>query len=73
MWRILVLAIAGWLICSFFAWGLHFAYFQRNWPNLAEEQYARDLGIAISTGLIGGPIALVVELCLSHGKGLRWF
>ena len=24
MWRILVLAIAGWLICSFFAWGLHF-------------------------------------------------
>ena len=49
------------IMCSVLAFGLTFAYFQRRWPTIAEEQYTKDRAFAFFLSLYG-PIALIVVL-----------
>ncbi len=61
-----------WLICGILAYGLTFAYFQRQYPTLAETEYESDFRFALSAGM-AGPIGLGV--CLLSGDwrhGFKW-
>lgn len=61
-----------WLTCGICAYGLTFAYFQRQWPALAEEKYGSDFKFALLTGTLG-PFGLYVSL-LDYGTrhGFKW-
>jgi len=47
-----------WVICGVLAYGLSFAYFQRNWPSIAEQEYYSDMLFSIFIGVLG-PIGLL--------------
>lgn len=49
-----------WIICGILTYGIHFGYFQRKYPELAEKNYKKDMGDAILFGLTG-PIGLCVS------------
>ena len=62
---IIPIIILGWLLCSFLAYGIMFAYFQREFPTLAEEGYRHDMGTSLLIARVFGPLALLVYFCLS--------
>lgn len=68
-----LVVIVGWTICGVFAYGGTFAYFQRNWPLLARDQYWMDMIFSLFIGL-GGPAGLLPTVVLSqfrHGLKFR--
>lgn len=75
MTGIIFLCIGLWLLCAVGAAGFWVAYMQASFPLSAGEQYREDLGSGLCTGLVGGPIALVVTFLLSglgqYGWSLR--
>jgi len=52
--------IFAWLICGVLFWGMWFAYFQGKFPEIADEDYRENLGLAVFFGLIFGPLGLFV-------------
>lgn len=55
-----------WVGCSFFSYGMIFAYFQRKYPTIADSQYKEYQLFAIVFSIFG-PIAFLV--CLIGGYG----
>jgi len=47
-----------WVICGVISYGLDFAYFQRKYPSLAEQDYKRDIRMCIFFAIFG-PINLI--------------
>ena len=71
------LAIAAWLACSVVIYGASFAYFQREYALLAEDDYAKDKSFSIFLGVLGlisGPIGLALNYILfdKFKHGLKW-
>lgn len=54
------LFVAVWIICAIPTYGLWVAYFQREWPDLAQDDWLTDRLIGAITSLIGGPIGLII-------------
>ena len=71
---IAALIAAGWLGSAALSYGIMFAYFQRKWPTLADEDYRSDMGGTAGFSLLGGPIALLVSIFFSGfcQYGLKW-
>ena len=68
----LLLGMLVWVVCGVLSYGLNFAFFQRKFPTLADEEYARDLRFAVITSFLG-PVALFANLCACGIKhGLKW-
>jgi len=59
----MVLFILGWLLCGILNYGLMFAYWQREFPSLAEDAYEEDRMHSLVSSL-AGPCALIA--CLYH-------
>ena len=62
-----------WALAGFWAYGVAFAYFQRKWPELAEEYAEKNRQLARLLA-VGGPIGLLVALFNSEGMryGVLW-
>jgi len=54
-----IAAVVIWVICGVLAYGICFGYLQRKFPDIAEEEYRRDMGTSVLFGF-GGPITLSV-------------
>ena len=70
--------IVTWISSPPLIYGMTFAYFQRQYPTLAEEERRSDIGEACLQamfGIIGGPLALAAVYLLSkrakHGLKFR--
>jgi len=50
-----------WTICGVLTYGITLAYFQRNYPEIAKEDYREDVGFSVLFGIVG-PIGLFVSL-----------
>ena len=61
----------GWAVCGFLAYGRTLAYFQRNWPDIADKGRAADIYKACLMAVIG-PIGLVIAMLLSDSHGFMW-
>lgn len=70
-----VVIFALWMLCAVGAAGFTFAYFQGEYPSIAQHMRRTNLGMAVVIGVIGGPIALFVTFCFSgfgeHGWRLK--
>lgn len=70
---ILSIYIAVCLVLGVLSYGVTFAFFQREWPSLAEEHYASDLGFAVCIGILAFAIppvilvALIGSVSFKHG------
>jgi hypothetical protein len=62
-----------WLACGIVNYGLMFAYFQRKFPSIADEQYWSDVTFA-TTAVVTGPICLLASLvvCEPFRYGFKW-
>jgi hypothetical protein len=58
--------VVGWLVSGVFSWGIAFAYFQREYPLLAQEDYRRDLRMCALGSMLGGPASLMSSLTTSR-------
>ncbi len=57
-----------WVICGVISYGLVFGYFQREFPNIAEKHYRRDMNTALVVAF-GGPFGLLGTLCAMFSWG----
>ena len=60
--------VVGYILCSFLSYGMLFAYIQRNFPSIAEQQYADDMGASILFGLVSGmlgPIGILISFLMT--------
>lgn len=64
------LIIAGWVLCGFFAYGRTLAYFQKAFPELANQDRETDRNCALIMAFMG-PIGLMTGLMLSR-HGFMW-
>lgn len=62
-----------WFVCFVISWGLDLAYWQSKYPELAYQDYRKDLVYAISIS-IGGPLSLLgrAAYCLSSTEKFYW-
>lgn len=61
-----------WIACAILNFGIMFAFFQRKWPILAEEDYQRDYAMCAIFSILG-PISLLISLVTrTCGYGLKW-
>lgn len=69
----MLLVLAIWLSSGALTYAITLAYFQREFPLLAKEEYREDLGFAVLGGLIG-PATIIPALCMSGfaKHGLKW-
>lgn len=65
---------AFWVLCAVLTQGIMVAEFQARFPNLAVEDFRRDLGRGLAFGLMGGPISLLVAFLTSGfaERGFQW-
>lgn len=74
MMMMMWLFIVGYIACWIGSAGLTFAYFQSEFPYIADEMRTRDHYLSILLGF-GGPISLVTVFilsgCAKHGWRLR--
>jgi uncharacterized membrane protein YqhA len=63
----LPIVLGLWAIQSFLAYGIMFAYWQRRFPTIADDNYHEDMIISLVCGLV--PCSLIVDLfwIASHG------
>lgn len=63
----------GWIGCGALGHGLHFAYFQREFPLLAEKDYKRDMMRSLFTSIFGPAqlVATLIFLFISTKSGFR--
>jgi hypothetical protein len=68
-----IMAVIVWIICGILAYGLTLGYFQREYPVIADADYAGDAGRALVFGC-AGPLGLMIALpCSGFGRhGLMW-
>ena len=69
---IIALIACAWLGCGLAAAGGSVAYFQGEYPRVAEASYREDLFTGLTAGLIGGPISLIITAVLSGGFKHGW-
>ena len=68
----LALATLVWVVSGWLAYGLTFAYFQREWPGLAPENVGGDRRNALNAALLG-PLGLAVVLFSKMAcHGFKW-
>lgn len=68
----LIAIIAIWIVCGILAYGLTFAYFQREFPLSSDTGYCGDCGVALLMCLLG-LIGLIIHLVLGNCKhGFKW-
>lgn len=70
----LILAALCWLIGAAFSYAISFAYFQRSFSLLSQQNLRRDAGSALLFGLVFGPFGMVLAFFLSGfaEHGLKW-
>ncbi len=63
------LLILIWVVCSVADYGFNFAYFQREYPTIAEEHYKEDIIMCAITSL-AGPASLIgtILMWIIRGK-----
>lgn len=51
------------VVCGVLAYGLCLAYFQRNWPSLAKEEFKKDVGTALWFAAFGffGMLTVLIQ------------
>jgi hypothetical protein len=70
--NIIIIIICGYYLCSWLAYGLTFAYFQRKWPNIAFICRKSDHRFAMHIAIFG-PIGLIVTImCGGIMHGVLW-
>lgn len=68
-----IVFISAWGAAGVVAAGLTFAYFQREWPELAARDYESDRMRAWATAVVFGPCALLAALTTMGTKhGLKF-
>ena len=65
MW---ILIVCVWLLFGVLGAGWCFAYFQGNWPSIADESWREDMGMAILFSTLGPVSALLWFLLSGFGK-----
>lgn len=63
MWYLIGAVV--WAVCGVLAYGVSFAYDQKEYENIAKEREGEDRKVALIS-LLFGPIALI-ELLIEHG------
>lgn len=72
MWIWITFGGVLWIACSVLEYGLYFAYYQRKWPSIANENRLSDRFLAALIALIG-PIGLLATLITGQfGYGLQY-
>lgn len=64
-----------WIICGVLGYGLYFAYAQRGFPELAEEELDEDrkeAAIIALLGLLGLGIAIGIVVSKDQYHGFKW-
>lgn len=69
--RPLALALIGWAICGAYAYGTTLAYFQREYPTLADKDRREDRALAIAF-FFGGPCSAIVAFFESGFNKHGW-
>ena len=69
-----LLFVVLWVACGVISYGMTFAYFQREFPTLAEEHYRKHVGSALSSVFFGliGILAIVACGWRWRKHGLKW-
>ena len=62
----LLLIIIGYVLCCVVSYAGTFAYFQRKYKNIAEEQYHADMDLSVCVSLFG-PVSLIISFFMSGG------
>jgi hypothetical protein len=66
--------IAIWILCGVLAYGICFAYAQREWPALAEVWRREDIGASFYAALCGPLGLLAVLITTGFAKhGLKFY
>lgn len=60
----LALIVIGWLVCSFFAWGLTLGYFTEHYPYMNNKLFALVMSLL-------GPAGLFAALICGHSLAFR--
>jgi len=68
----IAIVVVAWLLCTLYAHGKMFAYFQDKYPTLAEQDYREDLGFCAGYALLFGPVAAVVSFFSSRFNHYGW-
>ena len=67
-----LLLVGIWIICGIIHYGISLAFYQREWPSIAEETYNRDVSMVFFMSLFG-PIALLAALLNKEvGHGIKF-
>ncbi len=65
----LLLYLAFHLVCAILGHGILFAYVQRQYPNIAEEDWREDMALSGTVHLLTGPLGLCATLvCTGFAK-----
>ena len=68
----LVLLVFVWIVCGYIHYGWYFAYFQKEYPKIAKNDYEKDKRAAFITSFLG-PIALLFDIaCDFHKHGRKY-
>jgi hypothetical protein len=67
-----VVLSAVWALCFVIHWGLDFAYWQSKYPELANQDYRKDLVYAIGMS-IGGPLSLLGRALYSLSRMEKFY
>ena len=71
MTMLLIIGLA-WVVCGAFAYALMFAYFQREFPSIAQRDYRIDIFRSCFVALCG-PLGLLATMLITGAKhGLKW-
>ena len=69
-WYWLAIGLVIWAVCGIFAYGHTLAYFQREWPSLADGYRDSDVRTAWLIAA-SGPIGLAITMASGH-HGFMW-
>ena len=61
-----------WILCGILNYGFVFAYFQKEYPSLAEKNYQKDLWFALTLIPFGMMSLLVTIICKYYIHGIKF-
>jgi len=70
-----LMLVAGYLLCYVITWGIDFAHFQREYPNIANKSRRQDMGFATALALLS-PVSTLMSFLFTgfaeHGLMFPW-
>ena len=70
-YTIMLIALT-WTICGIISYGFDFAYYQRNWPLLAEKDHRHDQILCLTSAMFGPIDLLYILIHKQYRHGLMF-